>query len=289
MPSPISPEILDGREKFLIYGAPKTGKTFTALTSPEPIYHLGVGGDNEVKTYFGKHFQDKHGKKDLVTDYVSETIGKMGKVKDPIGCDAVSRCLDEALELDAKENFPSKTGTFETLVLDNATNLQDFQMNKTIHISNDTRSPGAEGYSTWEAYMKHGILAPFDSDWKGAQSLMSQWVSWMFDIDKNIIFIAHEYEVQKANRKTQLPDLIGIRPLFVGKQRTRIAQKFDNVWRMTKNGQKFEARTIASDSPYEIIAGTRLGGIVSNDYQDPNISKTIIKFQAQAKAVGGSK
>lgn len=289
MPTPISPEIIGEREKFLIYGAPKRGKTFLALTSPEPIYMLCVGGDNEVKTYFGEDFQKKHGKKDLSIDAVKENVDKMGRVKEPSGFDDVCRALDDALELDAKEEFPSQTGTFETLIIDNATVMQEFQMNKTIHIANTARDPDKTGYSTWEAYTKHGILTPFDSDWGGAQSLMQDWVSWMFNLDKNIIFIAHEYEVTRTSRATQVQEIVGIRPLFVGKQRTRIANAFDNVWRMTKNAQKYEARTTPGGEIADLIAGTRLGGIVPNDYQDPNISKTIKKFKEQAIKVGGKK
>jgi hypothetical protein len=45
------------------------------------------------------------------------------------------------------------------------------------------------------------------------------------------------------------------------------------------------ARTVPADKPIDIIAGTRLGGIVDNDYIDPNITKTIEKFKKHAESI----
>jgi len=286
MTEKLTSKIIGQREKFLLYGAPKKGgKTFTALTAPEPILFHAIGGPNEAKTYFSKDFQNKHGPKDIIIDVVVEDLDKKGRCKNPIGFDNACNLLDEALEADDKGELPTETGGFETLVIDNGTVLSEFQMNKVIHIANSFRNAQAKGMSTYDKLMQEGILVPHDSDWGGAQSLMRDYVSWLFKLDKHVVFIAHEYEQTKANRATQSSDLIGIKPLFIGQQRDRIANMFDNVWRCTKQGQMYIARTIPADKPIDIIAGTRLGGIVDNDYIDPNITKTIEKFKKHAESI----
>lgn len=285
MPKPLTSEIIGEREKFLLYGAPKRGKTFCALTAPGPIYFLAIGGPNEAKTYFSKQFQEKHGKKEIIIDCAIEDVDKHGRCSKPIGFDHACNLLDEAMELDDQGKMETSTGGFETLIVDNATVLEEFQMNKVIHIADLTRSADAKGVSTQEKLKQHGVLKPSDSDWGAAQSLMQNWYSWLFKIDKHIVFIAHEYYVTRANRATQTVDTIGIQPLFVGKQRGRIANAFDNVWHFTKQGQMYIARTTPVDKPMDIIAGTRLGGIVSNDYPNPDLTKTIQKFKKHAETI----
>lgn len=285
MPRPLTSEIIGEREKFLLYGAPKRGKTFCALTAPEPIFFLAIGGPNEAKTYFSKQFQEKHGKKDIIIDHCVEEVDNMGRCKNPVGFDHACNLLDKALELDDKGELPTSTGGFETLIVDNATVLLEYQMNKVIYLSDLGRSSDTTGDSTYEKFKESGILKPSDSDWGAAQGLMQNWYSWLFKLEKHIVFIAHEYEVTKADRKTQTVNLIGIKPLFVGKQRNRIANAFDNVWHFYKQGQMYIARTEPIDKPVDIIAGTRLGGIVSPDYQNPDLTKTIQKFKKHAEEI----
>ena len=76
MPKPLTSEIIGEREKFLLYGAPKRGKTFCALTAPAPIYFLAIGGPNEATTYFSKQFQDKYGQKEILINSAIEDVDK---------------------------------------------------------------------------------------------------------------------------------------------------------------------------------------------------------------------
>ena len=281
----LTSEIIGQWEKWLLYGPPKRGKTFCALTAPEPIFFLAIGGPNEAKTYFSKQFQDKHGKKDIYIEWAKERLDKRGRCKEPAGFDRVCDLLDDALEKDNKGELDTETGGFETLIVDNATILQEYMMNKVIHIADTNRNPDAKGASTHETFLKHGILKPFDADWGGAQGLMRDWYSWLFTLEKHIVFIAHEKHITRANRKTQSSDLIAIKPQFVGQQRDIVANKFDNVWHFSKQGQHYQALTVPKDKPHDIIAGTRLGGIVPNEYPNPDLTKTIEKFKAHAEMI----
>ena len=280
MPVPLTAEIMEDNEKVLLYGHPGTGKTHAALTAPDPIYFLAIGAPNEAKTYFSKKFQEKHGKKEIFIDVALEPRDRMGRFKAAVGFDHACTLLDTALELDDKGKME-----FPTIIVDNATVVEEFQMNKVIEISGASRDPEAKGKSTYDKFMDEGILIPADHDWGGAQSLMAKFTSWIFSLEKNVIFIAHEHETTVSNRRTQSSDLIAVKPLFIGKQRSRIANMFDNVWRMSKQGQNYYARTVPQDKPFTIIAKTRIGGVIPEEYANPNLSEAIKKIQAQARKV----
>jgi len=280
-PQPISAEILDDNEKCLLYGVAGTGKTFAALTAPEPIYFMAIGGPNEAKTYFSKQFQSQHGKRTVFIDSIQENIGKRGLVKKAEGFDRVCDALDIALELDDKGEME-----FATLVIDNATMLSAMQAYKVIEIANasgvgDDRKKKDSAY---EKFQKSGILTLFDSDYKAIQSLMWQWTNWVFDLPKNVVFIAHEYQDTVPNRATQSQDIVGVCPQFYGRHRKDIPNMFDNVWRMSRNGQLYEARTEFQGKPFDIVAKTRVGGVVSKNYSDVNLSKSFKQLQDQARS-----
>ena len=279
MPELLTFDVFQETEKFLLYGHPKTGKTHCALTLPEPIYFIAVGAPNEAKTYFSKKFREAHGKKVIFIDTAYEPRGKKGQFETAVGSDQVSILLDEALELDDKGELE-----FASIIIDNATVLSEFQMNKTIEISSAMKD-NPDTSTTLKKFRESGILSPADHDWGGAQSLMTKFVSWLFTVDKNVVLVAHEHETTISNRASQNSDLIAVKPQFIGKQRNDIANLFDNVWRFSREGPSYYARTEPQSNPFTVIAGTRVGGIANADYKDPNLSKTIAKFQKYAKEV----
>lgn len=275
-PKPLSSDMIGQREKFLLYGEPKTGKTFCAGTLPEPIYYLAIGGDNEPKTFLGKDFIRKHGKKDIQFDEIKETRGARGIVNEPSGFDDACIALDEALEMDDKGTFQ-----FASIVVDNATILSEMQMAKAIAISHMGAKAGKE--TTMDKYEASGILTPYDNDWGAAQSLMRQFVSWLFNIDKHVALIAHEHKETTTDRKTRTQQIVAVKPQFIGKDRDQISNIFDNVWRFSRNGQLYVARTTPLGSPFPVIAGSRIGGIVDENYSDPNLADVIEEYKDYAK------
>ena len=276
---PISSDIVGDAEKFLLYGDPGMGKTFAALTLPEPILFIAVGASNEAKTYYSKQYQKKHGKKEIHIGVAEEsTDQKGGFYGDPIGFDNACTILDMALEQEEAGTF-----AFNSIVIDNATILSEFQMNKVLSISYIDAND-----KSGTAYLKlreHGIRTPYDSDWGGAMSLMNEFVTWLFQLNKHVALVAHEHKDQIADRKSHSQVIKGVKPLFVGKQRTIIANRFDNVWRFTRNAQFYEARTTPLNSPYDVIAKTRIGGVIEEDYRDVDLSFSIKELQKAAEEV----
>jgi len=276
-PTPISPDIIGENELTLLYGKPKTGKTFAALTAPPPIYFLSVGMENEAKVYYSKPFQQKYAAR-LKPDDLQIDVGQTSQeVKD---------LAEAAIEGDAD----GSGFQFNTIVVDSATPLTEFHLDVALEISYGAKVEAGRGTSkTAKAKLEeYGALVPQKGDWGIAQGIMKRFVSELVRVGKHIVFIAHEYETYQAGpQQTQI--LAGVEPSFIGKQRTQIGNVFDNVWRMTKAGDDaYVARTEAGTSPkggYSIIAGSRMGGVLPKDYINPDLTKAYQELRDYAEEV----
>lgn len=282
MPSLADPDdILSGNEKFLIYGAPKTGKTFLSLTAPEPIWFLGVGGKNELKTLYSRPFIEEHGRKEVHITAVSEDFDEQGQMSDnPNGFDRVCDAIDGFLEW----NEGSGVG-IKTIIVDNATVLEYYMLNKAIAAEYVIGGKDVEK-SVLKREREHGIRKPHDSTWGGAQSLMDRITRWLFELPFNVVLVAHEYPTYVQVKGTRDLKLQSIEPLFVGKQRTQIPNAFDNVWRMRTIGggrsQQFECQTVGDEI---VSAGTRVGGILEHTERNLNLTEVIEEFKQYPKSL----
>lgn len=275
--------ILGEQEKFLLYGDYGTGKTFAALTAPEPIYALGVGGTNEFKTVYSKQFIEKVGRREIFFDAVKETRGEFGAITDnPDGLDNVKSVVEAAVERDIKEGLG-----IQSIVVDNATVLEDYMMNKAIAAEFAIMGGGDKAVLVRER--EWGIRKPQDTTWNGAMSLMSQFSSWLFELPYHIILVCHERKefTKDDGGKGRSQKLIGVGPIFVGQQRTLIPNKFDNVWRMTVSGggrsKQFQAQTVGDAI---VAAKVRVGGFLDpNAERDINLTDVIAQFKQHAASL----
>ena len=182
MPNAKDITIKDKKLKVLIYGPSGVGKTRFACTFPKPYVFdfdngmLSVRGiDVEYDTYFD---EDKNGKN--VTSALKEFKKKMASLSD----------------------------SYETLVIDSVTTLQDYSMNELLRLNNREE--------------------PTLHEW-------GRLVSWLSDtfltITKNkinVVIIAHEQTI-----KDELTGEINIQPLIVGKKMpNQLPLFFDEVYRL---------------------------------------------------------
>lgn len=276
MPKLLDASILEDNEKFLFYGEPKTGKTFAALTAPDPIWAIAIGNTDELTTRFSKEFKAKYPNKEIYFDVVEEDEDWVEGA--PEGYDRFVETLNRGIALDED---PEEDFSFRTLVVDNATQLGNFAMYKAMMVNyDDARSKNKTALNKLRTM---GIIIPADNDWMSQMSLMGQTVSFLFRMKKNIVLIAHEWQDKTTDRATHSEKIQAVKPLFTGKQRTEIPGLFSNVWRFEKTGQFFEARTVGTDNPMSIVAGTRIGGVLPERYRDVDLEEAIGKLHAEAR------
>lgn len=278
MPELATPQKLLGEyEKFLLYGEYGTGKTQLALSAPDPIWALGVGGLNEFKTLYSKPFIEKVGQPVVYVDSVRENREAQGQMMDnPNGFDAVCNTIDAFLEWNHREQRDIRT-----IVIDNATILEAYMMNKAIAAEFAVSGGGDKAVLTAER--KWGIRKPHDNTYAGAQSLMDRLVTWLFELPFNLVLVAHERKEYKSSSdgKGRKRELDGIMPIFVGVQRTMIPNMFDNVFRTTVSGggrtKQYNVQTVGDTY---VAAKVRVGGILEPELnRDLNLTEAIQQFK----------
>lgn len=290
MAKALTTDILGQYEQFLLYGEPKTGKTLTALTAPEPIYVLCVGPANELKTRWSKAYMDRYpGERAIFFDEAVEDYGKMGEITDnPVGYDRAMEFLEKLFMSVKKGDREWSNGAYdrpETIIVDNATVFSEYQMNKAIAAGYDLANVKAN--TAMARLRDYGIVKPADSDWGAAQSLMTKFISFTFTQPFHFVFIAHEYKEQKAKAgNNREREEVGVYPLFIGQQRTQIARAFDNVWRHSVvGGGRTAAYQAQTDGDDIVVAGTRVGGVLPQFYQNPDLTRVIEKFKEYPKSL----
>jgi hypothetical protein len=281
MPQQLTPDLVLGEnEKFLLYGEYGTGKTHLALSAPDPIWAVGIGGLNEFKTRYSKSFIKNVGNREVFVDSVVEYREERGQMADnPNGFDLFCDILDAGLEWNDKQG-----NIIKTLIIDNATVLEEYMLNKAIAAEFMTANNQAKTVMRTER--EYGIRKPQDTTWSGAQSLMQRIVSWLFELPFHIVFVAHERkEWASAEKGSRDRQLIGVGPLFVGQQRIMVPNLFDNVWRTSKSGGGRNAQyAVQSVGDEKVAAKTRVGGILDPALErSVNLTAVIDAFKQHAK------
>jgi hypothetical protein len=257
-PTPISPAIIGEQERFLLYGKPKVGKTFLALTLPPPIYFLTFGDAGEAKVFYSKPFQAKFGDRLKAEDLQIDVATTSQHAKD---------LATAALEADEKG-----TGfQFNSIIIDSVSELIEYQLD-TVMNRIDMVIPDKDADN------------PHKGEWGKAQNIMRTFVSEVYAVPKHLAMVAHEYETM-APGPQQTSVVSAVSPWFIGKQRTDMGRKFDNVWRITREGDMVSARTDGGHYPrggYDITAGSRIGGVISKDFDNPDLTKAIKIFREHA-------
>lgn len=278
-PERAEPSLILGQyESILLYGPGGTGKTFTAATAPEPIWFLTPGGRRELKTAFSPKFIKKHGRREFFITSVREDREKGQMTDNPSGYDQCCNAVDAFLEWNDREGIG-----VQTIVIDNATVLEEYQMNKAIaaeyHLSDSKTKAVLTKEREW------GIRKPHDSTYGGAQSLMDRWANWLLELPFHLVFVAHDYEVSKQISGTREREIVSVRPLFVGAQRTSIPNKFDNVWyAMVSGGGRSQTWGVQTERDELRHGKTRVGGLLDPTYErDPNLTEVISEFAKYAK------
>jgi hypothetical protein len=196
-----------------------------------------------------------------------------------VGYDRVCDALDQALEMRRKGDLP-----FQTLIIENATTLSEYAMNKVMVLG--ASGTGAESSKALKRLRDHNILIPADYDYKSEMSLMDQFIDWVYHLDVHVVLIAHEHTETSFSRESRTSQVLSIKPQFIGKNRINIPRLFDNVWRFSASGsfkgRRYEAQTDGTDDP-PVKAKTRIGGVLPLRYPNVNVEEAIKKLQDAGK------
>ncbi len=283
-PEQMNTSVVEDKRTFMAYGDPGTGKTHFALTAPTPIYYVCTGSKEELQTFYSARFQDKyksrHGhfleEKDVLFDFVDLMFS--WKNADATGFDQVKKKIDIALQMEKAGEIQ-----FNSIVVDNVSTLTELQIEKAISLSAISKPIESKGKSSEEKYAETGVLQVADFEWKDVMNMMHKFLSELFVVDKTFVIIAHEWEQVVTDRATKVQSTTKVKPAFIGKQRDGIANLFSNVWRFYNKGNLSACRTVGLEANPEIIAKTRLGGIISDDWLDPDIQIALQKFNTYIK------
>lgn len=247
---------------------------------PGNVYFVVFGGSNEVKTLMSPDFRKKHPQKEgkLFFDYTTEPLGKRGHFKSADAFDAACDLLDEALEAERKGDF-----SFDSLVIDSATGLRRFAMNKAMEV-NFHRATSGTAKTALARLRDENIIIPGDNDWMSEMSLTTQFMDWVFRLDKHVCVCTHVWQTKKRDRGSGDTIITDQKPLFTGKNREEIPTMFDNVWFATAiqqgRGIISQLQTVGDATTY---AKTRMGGALPPVIRDPNLEEIFEKLGKAAR------
>lgn len=204
--------------KGIIYGRVGIGKTLGAATFPRPLI---LDFDNGTNVLAGLEFKTAFPAVDLsAIQYERFPEGKrnqFGFVLEHKAFDAATLKLQEYLR-------PDKIDTFDTIIVDTATTLQEASLNKATYLLGQGSKPLSGTYS--EA-SKSGLIAPKIQDMGAERSMMEQFIRLILATPKNVLVLAHEMEESDATGGNKW-----YRPMLRGQSKEIVPLYFDEMYRV---------------------------------------------------------
>lgn len=241
---------------LLLYGPSKSGKTFFAGTAGPRTFFINIG--DGLTTLQSPAFTSRYPKSaDMITVDIRETGD------DATAFEAVFTAIDDGLT--------KFSGEWDTLVIDEATALRKFAMNKSMELNTAARTRGHRG-SRLEKFVLPEI-GDYGVEMQMIEWFLGQLIPILKQERKNLILIAHERQIYgKPAKIGDEPPLKKIVPGFTGKTfPDKVPAFFDDVWRSEVVGgegnQVYRIRTGGTEAR---MGGSRNGGIFAIEEKNPN-------------------
>ncbi len=264
---------------LLLYGGSATGKTwFVATAGPRTlIINIGDGlATIQSQVVKKKFYQDGM---PIVATIHEERDPTTGMFLTATALDQVMRAIDWAMD-----KFPDR---FDTIAVDDATQLRSFAMNKGLELNQDfDRSKTLEKARKEKNF---GAFVPAIQDYGAEMDLIELFIAETMTLckkeKKHFILTAHERHTYKPMKdmsgKKIGEELDKIRPGFTGKTfPDDITNYFDLVWRMealqTGQGPVHRAQTADSKG---IKAKSRYPGVFSALETYPNFLSIVERIK----------
>lgn len=252
---------------LMVYGPSKSGKTYFAGTAgPRTLFiNIGEGIDTLLSPAFTMKYPDA---KDMIMVDVRELADKA------TAFDEVTEAIDEALAKFADQ--------FDTVVLDEATALRKFALNRGMELNTEARTRGASRANRTEEFVNPDI-GDYGMEMKLIEWFLATYIPKFKAMKKHFIMLAHERQTfTKPAKIGDDPILKRIAPGFTGKTfPDAVPVYFDDVFRMEVVGGgtnvAYRLRTAGTEME---MGGVRHGGIFGTVEQDPNFLKMLAKIRA---------
>lgn len=258
--------------QVLVYGAAKVGKTEGALTFPRPVV---MDFDEGVATARNAGFIQRHGyRPDIFYENFAESKLSKGIATQHNAFDDACRFFDEWMKPKGKwKTYDVGRDQFFTWVIDSATTLSEFAMNKAAFVLGTMKLS-----HTHENAVKHGLLVPRMQDYGSERSLVEQFIDMVKDSGKNVVVICHEKEIINADSGA----VTAIVPLLTGKSAESVPLKFDEVYNLRLKRQGTEMKRYLQTEPDGLRkCGSRYGVPNETDWTWEALNGFLTKIHAE--------
>lgn len=251
---------------LLYYGVSKSGKTYFAGTAgPRTLFiNIGDGLDTLMSPKFTSRYPES---KNMITVDIRENEEKA------TAFDVITEAIDHALKY-----FPDK---FDTVVLDEATALRKFAMNKAMESNTEMRTKSTRN-SRLDQFVVTDV-SDYGREMQIIEWFLGTYVPIFKEAGKHFVLLAHER--QTFAKPAKIGDeavLKRITPGFTGKTfPDQVPAYFDDVFRAEVVGGGdnvvYRARTAGTEME---MGGARHGGIFETVERDPNFLKMLARIKA---------
>lgn len=270
-----------GRTEVLIYGPPGSGKTVLAATMEPPFRWIAADGQNSLKSVRWAYTKGLTSIKDLRSDLVgyvpSEDFAAKGSyVHNAQAFNRMQDMIDFWFSSD-------EVGKWKTLVIDSATELNDWTINLGLGLNAQLPSPQHPLSSSHTTNMKAAArVLTGQQDYKSAMALFEGWLSDTRGLcarhDKALAVLCHEW-TEEREREDGTMTVIRRQPLLTGQLRTKVSKNFDDVWYMVvrSQGGKMDVKVQVHEDSM-VIAKTRWGDVLDK-LEEPSYQAMLAKVK----------
>lgn len=259
---PIQPRV--ERIKVLVYGPPKSGKTWGAGTFPRPNF---LDFDGGIATLRSRAFRERYPNAQIMyAQFRERDVVKGGVPRTHNAFDDACRYFDLCM------SDPAIRDSFDTWVIDSGTSLSDAAMAKAVVLLGDRSFAGSNPISlTHKKALETGLLFPRQADWGSERSLTEQFIQMVLDTDKNVVLLCHDKEVEG-----DVEGMTQVVPLLTGRGVAAVARRFDEVWYL-KAERRGNTRVhyLITEPGGRYMAGSRYGVPTGTPWTYEDVTKAL--------------